>query len=115
MMIEVLLEDKDDGEVYIKFVKENSLWVSDSGVVTGGTQEKTEKIARLNPFAHLAKTIRQAFEGGMSKSECERLIHDIEVTPPEEYKPRSGWIGRFVRDKMGEGMQLSKSHGKVSG
>ncbi|KAF4740201.1 hypothetical protein FOZ63_011765, partial [Perkinsus olseni] len=67
MMIEVLLEDEDDGEVYIEFVKENPLWVSDSGVVMGKTQEKKEKIARLNPFAHLAKTIRRAFEGGMDK------------------------------------------------
>ncbi|KAF4647461.1 hypothetical protein FOL46_004196, partial [Perkinsus olseni] len=112
MMIEVLLEDEDDGEVHIEFVKENRLWVSDSGVVMGRTQEKKEKIARLNPFAHLAKTISRAFEHGMSKSECGRLIHDIEVTPPEEYKPRSGWIKEFVRDKMDEGMLLSKSHGK---
>ncbi|KAF4727210.1 hypothetical protein FOZ63_007434 [Perkinsus olseni] len=108
------LEDEDDGEVHIQFVKENPLWVSDSGVVMGWAQEKKEKIARLNPFAHLAKTIRRAFEGGMDKSKCESLIHDIEVTPPEEYEPGSGWIKEFVRDKMDEGMQLSKSHGKVS-
>ncbi|KAF4718447.1 hypothetical protein FOZ62_013188, partial [Perkinsus olseni] len=106
------LEDEDDGDVHIQFVKENPLWVSDSGVVMGWTQEKKEKIARLNPFAHLAKTIRRAFEGGMDKSECESLIHDIEVTPPEEYEPGRGWIKEFVRDKMDEGMQLSKSHGK---